>query len=1001
MVAHRGGARTNDGEQGLTGSTGPPETDQELTEQLTGTGTGTRPPPPQASGATLVTGIGASAGGLAALEDFFRNAPGNLGLGYVVVTHMDPRQKSILPEILQRYTGMPVEQVENGMRVDPNRVYVTPPNTYIALLDGIFSLQEAVQVRGMRMPIDFFFRQLAQDRDSRAVGVVLSGMGHDGVLGVRALKDRLGMIMAQDPASADYPSMPRCTIKTGLVDFVAPADELPQILGAYAEFFSRVGEAGADRGAMEAAIRQVQALLQARTARDFSVFAPAVVRRRLERRMRLVRIADVDEYLLYVRQHPEEVDRLAQEIPIAETRFFRNAEAWDVLQERGLVPLAASRPPGTVLRAWVPGCRGGEEVYSVAIALREAIDRAGRSEDLDYRIFASDVDRDAIATARNGRYIANIEADVPPARLERFFRKEGEMYQIRADLRERVVFSQHDLFTHPPFTHLDLLDVRNVIPVLDPGAQQKLAPLLEYALAPGGLLFVDPAENLDPGIRRTLRPLDESGVLLQQDPMSPPTRPLSSEVPTAFRVPLAAETLPSRVSSLDEQVNGWLLAHYVPPAVTVNEKGEILFFHGRTGPYLEPAEGAASLNVLGMAREGLRIPLASALRAAVSGRQREVREHVNVSSNGDPHRIRLTVEPLDRMRGAEDLMLVVFEEEPPPGTPETPPPPLPQGSLEEVGRELSSARRELQETREEAQASQEELQSANEELQSANEELKSMNEELTTSKEELQSLNEELLSVNAEHQTRIEELARSNDDMGNLLRSTEIAILFLDSSLRVRRYTEPATRIVSLMPQDLGRPITDLKMRLLENSLVADARQVLRTLQVFERQVQAEDGHWYSMRIFPYRTAENRIDGLGITFIDVSSAHQLEASRKDTVAAWRLIEEIAATIRDPILVLDAALSVLAANRAYYDAFGGSPEATVGKYVVDLAWAGEELRALLADRLPAGDGTAEISFDRELPGGLRRLRVAARRVTAADSGGGLILLVVEVSPVEGA
>ncbi|HZD42663.1 MAG TPA: chemotaxis protein CheB, partial [Methanomicrobiales archaeon] len=402
----------------------------------------------------FITGIGASAGGLEALEEFFRHTPTDAGTGFVVVTHMDPKHKSLLPEILQRYTEMPVSQAETGMAVKPNSVYITPPNTYISIRKGTLTLQEPTLMRGIRMPIDFFFRHLAADRDSRAIGIILSGMGHDGVLGLRALRERMGTVMAQDPASAQFPSMPQSAITYGIVDYIAPAGELPDMLVNYVKSFSSITEEGMDPKTFGGALSRIFTLIRAQTGESLSMFKGDLLEKHIERRMSLHNIEKLDDYLEYIERHTTEIEALGKEIPLGPTRFFRNPEAWDTFRDKALSDIIKSKNEGSVLRVWVSGCASGEEAYSMAIILQEAIETHRKDGSLNYQVFATDIDKDAINRARDGKYIANIESDVSPDRLERFFTKEDNTYTVRPEIRERMVFAHHNIFTHPPFTHL-------------------------------------------------------------------------------------------------------------------------------------------------------------------------------------------------------------------------------------------------------------------------------------------------------------------------------------------------------------------------------------------------------------------------------------------------------------------------------------------------------------------------------------------------------------------
>ena len=949
----------------------------------------------------IITGIGASAGGLEALEVFFKNTPPDIGSGFVVVTHMDPEHKSLLPEILQRHTTMPVMQIEHGMRVRPNSVYVIPPNTNLTIKKGILNLEEPARPRGMRLPIDHFFRRLAQDQDSKAVGILLSGMGHDGVLGLRSLKERLGTVMVQDPITAEFPSMPRSVIVSGLADYIAPADNLPKLLTNYIQSYQSIREENLEEKNYANARAKILALIRSRTGEDYSMFKESLIRGRIERRMGLHQISDGEEYVRYVQKHPKEIDILAQEIPTGPNWFFRNPEVWRTLRERLLPDLIRARPGGSTLRVWVSGCATGEQTYSMAIELEEAIESSGRDRELQYQIFSTDIDRERVVEAREGTYIANIEVDVSPERLEHFFTKRDNTYQIHQEIREKTVFAQHNILTHPPFLHLDILDVRSLLLYTSPDVVRKLIPLFQYALNPGGILIlgIDYSAEEPPGYFESI---DETWKIYRRMP-TPEGKDIQVELPYMFTA------LPSGLPAGEPRPRGeggepsvaalaqeWLLAQYAPPAVIVNGDGNILYFQGRTGKYLEPHPGRATLNVYTMAREGLRYPLTFALRAAVQEKRTVTREPVLVQTDGIEQAIRLTVRPIHRPEGAEDLLMIVFEpiQRPAPETAYREEA-LPKETLQsDLEKELAKTKAQLQHTVEDMQASQEELKSMNEELQSTNEELKSTNEELTSSKEELQSLNEELLTVNAEHQKKIEELSASNDDMRNLLQSTDIAMLYLDNNLRVRRFTDPIRSIISLQAGDTGRPITDLQIGIQGEDLAGNAKTVLDTLQMQIKQVQTADGRCYVMRILPYRTTENRIEGVIITFLDNTPLKRMEHSLED---ARRYADSLIATVREPVVVLDADLRVVSANRPFYATFQVTPEETEGNLIYTLGnrqWDIPRLRSLLEEILPQQTEFESFLVEHDYPEiGRRVMRLNARKVRS-DSGPNRILLAIE-------
>lgn len=856
-----------------------------------------------ASGATSpaaqdfpIVGIGASAGGLEALELFLGHVPATSGIAFVVVQHLDPTHKGVMAELLQRATNMPVVEIRDRMKVEPDHVYVIPPNCDLSILHGVLHLLEPTAQRGLRLPIDHFFRSLAADRQEQAIGVILSGMGSDGTLGLRSIKENAGAAFVQAPASAKFDGMPRSAVEAGLADVVAPAEELPARIQAYMLHIpllairpQRVLE-DKDLSGLE----KVVLILRAQTGHDFSLYKKSTIYRRIERRMGLHQLPRIVDYVRYLRENPHEAGLLFKELLIGVTSFFRDPGAWLQLRDDVIPELLATHPNGGVLRAWVPACSTGEEAYSLAIAFREALEAAKPAVRYSLQIFATDLDQDAIDKARTGAYPANIAADVSDERLQRYFVQEERGYKLGKDIREMVIFAPQNLVMDPPFTKLDLLCCRNLLIYLDADLQKKLLPLFHYSLSPGGFLMLGSSETIGaatdlfsplPGKNRLYRRRDNavratpvefpvSPGKVTQDPIAPP------QLPSA---PLA-----SSPASLQAATEALLLRRYSPAAVLTTDKGDLVYVSGKTGKYLEPATGKANLNLFAMAREGLAGALAGAFARAVRDKATVVLQNVALEGNGAPQHVNVTLQPLNEPAVLRGMVLVVFADVAAPAAGRRRGKAATEGvdaaRLTELAQRLQQAHEELQTTREEMQTSQEELKSANEELQSTNEELQSTNEELTTSKEEMQSMNEELQTVNHELTAKVDELSLASDDMKNLLNSTDIATLFLDDQLKVRRFTNQTTSIIKLIPGDAGRPVTDLASELDYPALASDAREVLRTLVFQERQVATRDGRWFAVRIMPYRTQANRIDGVVITFVDVSAAKALEATLRDALS---------------------------------------------------------------------------------------------------------------------
>jgi len=829
-----------------------------------------------------IVGIGASAGGLEALEQLLSAVPQNSGMAFIVIQHLDPNRPGMLPELLQRTTPMIVRQADNRMKVRPNCVYVIPPNKDLSILHGSLYLLDPVARQGLHLPIDSFLISLAEDRREQAIGVILSGMGSDGTAGLKAIHKLGGLALVQTPETAKFDSMPRSAIDAGLADIVAPAEQLPGlILGRKAHHPLLAGvPIEFDTPASSSAFEKVCILLRERTGHDFSLYKKSTVYRRVERRIGIHQLAGIADYVTYLQANPQEIDLLFKELLIGVTQFFRDPAAWAWLQEQVLPGMIRANVPGNVLRAWVAGCSSGEEAYSLAIVFREAVEEVKPKERVDLQIFATDLDADAIARARLGRYPASIAADMSAERLAHYFRDDEGKFRVSQDIRQMVVFAPHNVTMDPPFTKLDILTCRNLLIYLGPDLQKKLLPLFHYSLKPGGTLFLGSAESIG-GFTDLFTPLDAKARIFRREQFTP--TPLDLEFPTRRPTsPVHANDSPPLImppANLQTLADQLLLQKFAPAAVLTTSEGDVVFISGRTGKYLEPAAGKANWNIHAMAREGLRQELIVALPKALRSAEPVVVHDLLVGGNGESQVIDLTVYPIHEPAPLQGMAMIVFKDvvatKPPrkqrPGKQAT------DARVAELEEALQKSRDEIQSIREEMQTSHEELKSANEELQSTNEELQSTNEELTTSKEEMQSLNEELQMVNAELQSKVDELSATSNDMKNLLNSTDIATVFLDNLLHVRRFTSQATHIFKLIPGDIGRPLSDIVHELDYPELQNDAQEVLRTLVFSEKQITSRDGGWYIVRIMPYRTLENVIDGVVITFIDIGEAKRLEA----------------------------------------------------------------------------------------------------------------------------
>ena len=927
-----------------------------------------------------IVGLGASAGGLEAFEQFFAPLPPLNGMAFVLVSHLDPSHASILTEILQRSTRMPVVEAQDQMKVMPDHVYVIPPNRDMAIFHGVLQLSVPAKPRGLRMPIDAFLRSLAEDQGELAIGIILSGTGTDGTLGLRAILGAGGVSLVQEPSSAKYDGMPESAINAGYATLVLPADKMGEAL---LSGIRNLNQPPIEKKSVTG-INRILMQLRSHTGHDFSQYKKSTIGRRIERRMSMHNITSLEVYARYLREQPEEISKLFKELLINVTSFFRDPEAFSALKHDILPLLFADKPEGYIFRVWVAGCATGEEAYSIAILLREHMDEA--HQEFKILLYATDLDDDAIAVARAGFYPPNIAQDISPERLRQYFIKEDNGYRVKKSIREMVVFAIQNVIKDPPFTRLDLLSCRNLMIYLEPEVQHRLIPAFHYALKPGGALFLSPSESIG-SFPDLFTPLNRKWKFYRATGTLSSTHAVMSGGLVWTRPPNAKpqeEDVPKvRPVNFAELTKHVLLQFYAPASVVTDERGTILYVHGDTGRYLRPAPGQATLNIIDMAREGLQLHLRNAIQAATRN-EHTLNHEVPVKNNDAFQSVSFSVRHMPGADPRQPLLLISFHDVTNTAAGKRAKGAVPgQAELQRVAeleRELSYNKENLQATIEEQQASNEELKSTNEELQSTNEELQSTNEELETSKEELQSVNEELVTVNAELQAKIEQLALMQNDMKNLLDNVNIGTLFLDRQLRIKRITRDAVQVYRLVASDVGRPLADIKSNIDTEDLLTDAQAVLDTLIPFEREVRTFSGEWYLARIQPYRTLDNMIDGVVMTFTDISQRVKAEISINE---ARQLAEAIVNTIREPLLVLDGELRIVSASRSFYRYFQSRAEDTLGCLIYQLCngqWDNPALRELLEHILPDNTVIEDFRVAHDFPAiGHRDLLLNARRI----------------------
>ena len=902
----------------------------------------------------IVVGMGASAGGVKALQAFFEALPDAPGAAFVVVLHLDPDRPSEMASILGLRTKMPVVQVDAPQRMEINHVYVIPPNRRLQISDHEIGAAEFVEPRGQRAPIDLFFRSLAEQHGD-GFAVILTGAGYDGAIGIKAVKESGGLILVQDPAEAEHDSMPRSAIATGIVDFVLPIEELARRLVELIrdkETFA----ANEPRNFNEDVLRRILAHVRVRTGHDFAKYKRATVVRRIVRRMQVMRCDDPAEYYNLLRDHPDEATALLGDLLISVTTFFRDAEVFETLKADVLPQLFQLRHLNEPIRVWVPGCATGEEAYTISMLLLEEASRHDLRPPI--QVFGSDLDARSLAVAREGRYPAAIEADISEERLRRFFIREGDQYRVRQELRDTLLFASHSVLKDPPFSRINLISCRNLLIYLDRELQQQVCSTFHYALNPGGFLLVGSSETADspPGLFRTVdrkARIYQSTVQSGDKPRLLPRLLGSMGALQDHAASARASVAPSAMLT-EAASHRKAIEKVAPPSVLVDSAHRVTHLSENAGRYLQPSGGPLSGDIVDLVRPELRFELRSALHRVFENPKPSLSLPILTKFNGSSHRVLLHVKPVMDNEGEpphEALVIFIEGEAVDPANIQD----LDKtGGVDEVVRrlteELQLTQGRLRSTREESEAANEELRAANEELQSINEEYRSTSEELETSKEELQSINEELQTVNTELKLKLEAVSRGHSDLQNLMAATDFGTLFLDAGLRIKRFTQQVTELISITPNDEGRPVTDFAHRLEYDDLVKDAQTVLSHLAPITREVRSRTGRWFDVRLRPYRTVDDKIDGVVITFVDITDRKAWET--RQALLLGELTHRVKNTLSVVQSIAHLSLRNSASSEEFVNQFDGRLAALAKSHslLVESDWQGVDLAALIRQQL---------------------------------------------------
>jgi len=959
-----------------------------------------------------IVGIGASAGGYEACSQLLAKLPVDTGMAFIVVQHLHPEHHSALSELLGRSSAMPVTEIIDGTLVEPNHVYVIPANTALEIFHG--KLHLSVRDTAIpHLPIDRFLRSMADDAGSKAIGIILSGTASDGMVGMQAIKAEGGITFSQDEVSAKYNGMPQSAIASGCVDFVLPPEKIAEELVYIAHHpYAQPKQTDQDKDnkkdllVNKKDLTELFLLLRKSTGIDFTYYKMTTLQRRIHRRMVLHKLESITDYIDYLQAHKKEIDALYQDILINVTEFFRDPDAFETLKKEVFPYIIPREMPDEAVRIWIPGCSTGEEAYSIAMALLEYFDR---DSSILIQIFATDIDDQAIEAARQGIYRTSIVKDVSAQRLRRFFNKLDSGYQIKKNVRDLCVFAKQNVFKDPPFSKINLISCRNLLIYLGPELQKRIIRVFHYALVPNGALFLGSAETIGEHTQ-LFKMLDQKHRFYSKKSLANPVH-MDFSTPTFMlgtddKTDKQFKKYESMTGAdLQQKTDRLIMQKYVPAAVLINEQMEIIQFRGHTGRYLEPVAGEASLNLMKMVREGLLLHLRSLLQQSMDEHLFIRKEKMQYNYEGKVELIDIEITPIQHPSQAEYCYLIVFAESKTPFSGENnakDESPLPEIFSENqnlaLTQELAATKEYLQSVIEQQEVGNEELRSANEEIQSSNEELQSINEELETAKEELQSTNEELATVNEELETRNVQLARLNDDHSNFVNSLNIAFMTVDNHLNIRSFTHKAKDLMSIIDSDIGRPLMDIKVKIqlpgLEQ-IILDCIEQIRPMQV---ELKDTNDHWYSMRVHPYRTSDNQLDGAVIAFLDVN---EIKVNLEKATAALDYADSIISAVHHPLLILDKNLKVISASQSYFDVFKVTEKETIGNLLYHLGngeWAIPKLREQLEDVVKNGKAFDNFNVEHLFENiGSTRVNVFGRKITRTHPEDSLVLMQIELNP----